>query len=320
MTSDENPFHEVPSESDVPIEPPIPASPPPQRRPRVWTVFLVFVAALVINLIVSIVLIIAIGLARDPGAFGSPDRLSDALMAVVESPSVLLLSGVCTMALFSAAAIMAAFLSPVGFMDRLRLRPSRISPFSALIAVLGVVSIGLGFAALGGLGLLPESPFMETYARCIGEMSGLMLVGAVLVIGFAPGIAEELLFRGYVQTRLSQRWGPGWAIFCTSLLFGMAHMELVQGTFAVGMGIYLGFLTERTGSIRPAMLCHAANNTVSVLATAHGVNISGQLANTILLAATIGIICLSAFYLRVVLKPSERQATDFPADSQGNNP
>jgi membrane protease YdiL (CAAX protease family) len=45
-----------------------------------------------------------------------------------------------------------------------------------------------------------------------------------------------------------------------SLLFGAAHMDAVQGPMAALLGLYLGAITEWTGSIRPAIACHVANN------------------------------------------------------------
>jgi len=92
-----------------------------------------------------------------------------------------------------------------------------------------------------------------------------LLVIGVMVIGIMPGIGEELLCRGYIQTRLSQRWGRTVAILVSAALFGILHMDPLQSTFAFGLGIYLGLITERTGSIRPAMVCHVVNNTLVVI-------------------------------------------------------
>ena len=48
-------------------------------------------------------------------------------------------------------------------------------------------------------------------------------------------------------------------------MFGIMHMDPLQGTFAVGFGFYIGYLVEKAGSIRPAMVCHAVNNSAQVL-------------------------------------------------------
>ena len=73
-----------------------------------------------------------------------------------------------------------------------------------------------------------------------------------LCIGVLPGFAEELLFRGYVQTRLSQRWGRWWGVGIAAALFGIMHIDPVHGTFAGIFGLYLGYLTERAAAfVRP---------------------------------------------------------------------
>ena len=51
--------------------------------------------------------------------------------------------------------------------------------------------------------------------------------------GLGPGFGEELLFRGYIQTRLRQRWPRLVALAVTACLFGFIHFDLVQGAFAV---------------------------------------------------------------------------------------
>lgn len=98
----------------------------------------------------------------------------------------------------------------------------------------------------------------------------------------APG--EELLFRGYIQTRLDQafgkpfhfggiHWGPG--LLISALLFGLWHVltpfavAFFNGGFTpvwpwafwtVFLGILLGYLRERTGSLAAPALLHAVLN------------------------------------------------------------
>jgi membrane protease YdiL (CAAX protease family) len=79
---------------------------------------------------------------------------------------------------------------------------------------------------------------------------------------------EEMLFRGYIQTGLAGRLGPARGVLAASILFGAAHMDAVQGPMAVLLGLYLGFVTEWTGSIRPAIACHVVNNLFGTLAPA----------------------------------------------------
>jgi membrane protease YdiL (CAAX protease family) len=82
----------------------------------------------------------------------------------------------------------------------------------------------------------------------------------ILFIALAPGFCEELLFRGYMQRRLVERWGPVAGILIASVLFGVFHIMPHVIIFATPIGIWLGLLAWRTGSTWPGIICHALMN------------------------------------------------------------
>nr|WP_303647111.1 CPBP family intramembrane glutamic endopeptidase [Haloarchaeobius salinus] len=103
---------------------------------------------------------------------------------------------------------------------------------------------------------------------------GLLLVGNLLLIG--P--AEELLFRGVIQGRLRESFGPALAIGITSLGFALSHVPsywiggsdlLTSGVFfallgiAAG-GIILGGIYERTKNLIVVALIHGLINAIAV--------------------------------------------------------
>jgi membrane protease YdiL (CAAX protease family) len=292
----------------VPVAPPSePAGSP--RRPRIWTVWLVFVVSQVANIAAVIVLLLLLAAwEHGPTAF-SPGRVNRALLEVSQGLVGLLSTLSATMIVFAGAAVTAAVFSPVEWRQRLRLRRARISTFGVLLHIGGVLAIGLVFGALIALGLLPESGSLAELTEIVAGLSGGALAVTVLVMGIAPGVAEELLFRGYIQTRFSRRWGPGWGVLWTSLLFGAMHLDFVQGAFAFALGIYLGYLTEWTGSIVPAMICHAANNTYSTLATAWGINVAGTRGNVFALVVGLFILIVCIRHLRTYIKPNGRDTS-----------
>ena len=71
-------------------------------------------------------------------------------------------------------------------------------------------------------------------------------------------IVEELLFRGYIQRTL-RPYGKKFAIFCSALLFGLYHGNLIQTPFAFMVGLVLGYVMEEYG-IAWAMVLHMVNN------------------------------------------------------------
>jgi hypothetical protein len=84
--------------------------------------------------------------------------------------------------------------------------------------------------------------------------------GWVLLIAIAPGIAEELVYRGLLQRGLLQRWSPAAAIVTSALLFALVHGEPAAMVFIVPIGLWFGLVAWRTGSIWPTILTHAGIN------------------------------------------------------------
>lgn len=89
---------------------------------------------------------------------------------------------------------------------------------------------------------------------------------SVLLMGPAvAGIAEELAFRGYMQSHL-ERIGPTFAIMVTSTAFtllhgthGLAYLITVAPGFFLASVVY-GYLALKSGSILPGMALHFAGD------------------------------------------------------------
>jgi hypothetical protein len=63
-------------------------------------------------------------------------------------------------------------------------------------------------------------------------------------------VGEEGFFRGFVNNEFSDRWGNGWGLAGSSLLFGIAHTGQGQTANAVEAsiaGAYLGWMQQRNG-------------------------------------------------------------------------
>ena len=91
---------------------------------------------------------------------------------------------------------------------------------------------------------------------------------AVLVFALLPAITEELAFRGYILSGLERTYPKGTAILLSSLLFGFLHvlLSLFQQLFgATLLGLVLGLIAIRTGSLWPGVLFHFLNNTLGLL-------------------------------------------------------
>ena len=76
-------------------------------------------------------------------------------------------------------------------------------------------------------------------------------------------LAEELVFRGIIQTRLLRAMPPWTAVVLQAALFGIIHGTPIQIVYALLLGLALGFLRSRTGSILPGFAAHAAFNAMN---------------------------------------------------------
>ena len=85
-------------------------------------------------------------------------------------------------------------------------------------------------------------------------------------VGIIAPVAEEMVFRGAVLRTLLKCFDKKmvWvAIAISALLFALVHGNKAQGVHAFIMGLILGVLYYRTGSIVPGMVLHWVNNTLA---------------------------------------------------------
>ena len=92
-------------------------------------------------------------------------------------------------------------------------------------------------------------------------VSGVIM--SVLAVAAAPALLEEFVFRGAILGGLL-KYGKGFAIFTSALLFGLMHGNLVQIPFAFMAGLIIGFVVVETGSFWSGVLIHFINNLMSV--------------------------------------------------------
>ncbi len=80
-----------------------------------------------------------------------------------------------------------------------------------------------------------------------------------LAIVFIPCFVEEFTMRGVTMQPL-RKYGDGFAIISTAIVFGLIHMNIVQGIFAFIAGTIFGYISIISGSVWSAVIVHALNN------------------------------------------------------------
>ncbi len=89
----------------------------------------------------------------------------------------------------------------------------------------------------------------------------LLFIGVVL---FAS-VSEELVFRGFLQVSLEQKGDVTRAVLLVSLAWTIIHANPYWAVPIFVMGVIIGFLAWRTGSIVPGIIVHGINNFLSLL-------------------------------------------------------
>ena len=185
--------------------------------------------------------------------------------------------------------------------SRLRLVPGRESGRDLALMILGMLALGQALDSLTVLVGLGRHGTLWDARRTLAGAAGEQLFLAVLVIGPLAGAAEELFFRGFMQTRLRARWSPRWAVVATSACFAIMHLEWLHALLAFALGLYLGFITERAGSALPAVASHVVNNVLFTLITALGGTVLAFWPNAVLFMAGVAGFCGCVIWLRRTL-------------------
>ncbi len=89
---------------------------------------------------------------------------------------------------------------------------------------------------------------------------GVLLIFALMVVIGAP-IAEELAFRGLLWSGLAKRGVPPWlTVVVSAAAFAAMHLEPKRFLLLFTIGVVLGIVRWRTGSLGACIIAHAVNN------------------------------------------------------------
>ena len=121
-----------------------------------------------------------------------------------------------------------------------------------------------------------------------------------MMIGATPAICEELLFRGYIQTRLAKSFGPILGVGIASLLFAAFHLDLVHVVAVFPLGLFLGWVSWQSGSLFPAILGHFVNNVISVVGVVLAPEDEPEMLALPAVAFTLGILLVGIAGMAVV--------------------
>ncbi|MDI6765647.1 MAG: type II CAAX endopeptidase family protein [Bacteroidota bacterium] len=102
--------------------------------------------------------------------------------------------------------------------------------------------------------------FEELYKLIVASTSIPELFWVIFIVALIPAISEEILFRGLVQRSIEKSLTPMRGVIITGIIFGAYHLNPFSFIPLVIIGIYLGYITMRSGSIWVAIGAHFYNN------------------------------------------------------------
>lgn len=109
--------------------------------------------------------------------------------------------------------------------------------------------------------MMPESEALKQ----IFDMIRRHPVNTALSVCIAAPVLEEIVCRGYIMRGMLQYIKPWQAIVISAFLFAAIHGNLAQGVIAFILGILLGWVYYRTGSLLMSMMIHFIVNTSSTI-------------------------------------------------------
>lgn len=129
---------------------------------------------------------------------------------------------------------------------------------------------GVGFCAFANIAVSAAGEvfeslgFKDTTVRSADPQGFFGFLLSVIAISIVPALLEEFAFRGVVMTVLKP-YGEAFSVVASAILFGLIHGNVNQIPFAFLVGLALGFIRIKSGSLIVPMAVHGINNLVSTV-------------------------------------------------------
>jgi membrane protease YdiL (CAAX protease family) len=147
-----------------------------------------------------------------------------------------------------------------------------IGPISRRVAFLALAA-GLGFW-VASLGLIevqysvwaPPDGYLEAFRRlhdALRPANPLDALWSAIAIAAAPAVFEETTVRGVLMPSLVSWLGGPASVAASSVVFALMHADPYRFVFTLAVGVALGMLRLRTGSLWPSIIAHGTLNVLT---------------------------------------------------------
>ena len=171
--------------------------------------------------------------------------------------------------------------------------PKPVVWLAVLIAVPSGQLTGIGLFHLANLFIPVPPKMLEGFGESVVP-EDIPFGQLLFFLTVLPGIFEEITFRGVLLHGLHRRLRPVALAVVVGLVFGLFHVTLFRLVPAAFLGILLAAVVLLTGSIFPAMLWHALNNAIGILALKHQIPLA-ELDPSCYVAGAVGLA--AAFWI-----------------------
>lgn len=161
--------------------------------------------------------------------------------------------------------------------------------------LLAGATIGAAFGLNIALELAGVVDKSTAYQNVVADQYSAHFVLGLISFGLVTPIAEELLFRGMIHNLLKRVMSGKVALLFSSALFGLYHMNFVQGMYAFLMGCLIGYAYEYFGDFKMAVAVHAGAN-VLVYCLTYTPLVTGAFVSwpVCLVFAVLAAVCLTS--------------------------
>jgi uncharacterized protein len=199
-------------------------------------------------------------------------------------------------------------------------------PLSSLLAAY-IFLFSFHFVAEPLTNLLPQPEGLE---EVLNDLLPYPIFLFLMLVIVGP-VLEELLFRGIITDGYLKNYSPFMSALVSAILFAVFHGNLAQGIGALVMGIVVGLIYWRTGSLLFCIALHMLNNFTAYLAmllldsVKLEFTIRQLIDNDTVYFSSYAIVCIiliySGWYLwRTYVKPAREQLFAKPIDVNSELP
>lgn len=175
----------------------------------------------------------------------------------------------------------------------------------AILFIITIISSYILFYNNSIIFLLQNIELSKTIQYHFKELFSNYLTAFISLTIIAP-LFEEIIFRGIILEGLLKRYNVLISLLFSSLIFGIAHLNILQGINAFFISLIIGFIYVKTKSILLCILAHSINNGIIFFYTVIKLNIEHEIPFYLrigisILSITTIIICLKNYKKFLIL-------------------